>query len=393
MILDMRTIVLFTMIFNFLFGVGMFLANRSRKDFKGVTMIGYGFLISAVGFLLMFLREFIPIFYSVVICNTLILIGVILSSRGLICFYKKKLYKWWYDGVAVVIFFGLFCFYLFPQANTNMRIIIICIYLIYYYLLSLYAVIYKPVYKIPTGNWFMASFLIAISVYYVFRIQFTVFESRINSFMDAGIVHSTAIIMFAIWSVVICFGVFIVMNEVNSQVLEQNAYFDSLTNLYNRRALTENDIFKLNSLNDNEVAYVICDIDKFKGINDTYGHLIGDKILKDIALTIKSSLRKSDIAVRYGGDEFFLFLPNVNETSALDICDKLRGLIEGKLFEYDEQKIKLTMSFGVYVSQFQGIDCSVCIDAADSALYKSKEKGRNCIEVVVNDYSKVINKL
>lgn len=267
----------------------------------------------------------------------------------------KKAYPFIIDVIGTVIFFVLFCIYL-------------------------YAVLYKPAYNTRKANWFIASILIIATVFYVYRVIYTVFDSQIVKFMEAVMIHTIAIVIFALWSVIICFGVFIVMNNVTGEILAKHAYFDSLTQLYNRRALIDHP-FNVD-YEDELAAYVICDIDNFKAINDTYGHVFGDDILSGVAGTLKENTRISDIVIRYGGDEFMLFIPVNDKSMALNICEKLRIQIESSTFTYEEEEVKVTMSFGVYVTNNNGVNCKDCIIKADEALYLSKDKGRNRCEMM-----------
>jgi diguanylate cyclase (GGDEF)-like protein len=380
--LDMRTIVFITMIFNFIFGIGMLIGTKYRKSFAGVDSIGYGFLLTGIGFLLMYLRDYIDPFFSVVICNTLILIGVILTYRGLMKLYQKTNYSFLFDAGFAILFFIIFTYYLQIDNNVNMRIIVICIYLLFYYSASLYAVVYKPFYTSVTPNWFIGSIHVVAIGYYIFRLLFTINESKIGNFMDAGLVHSVAILIFALWSVVICFGVFIVMNTYTNEKLEKNAYFDSLTNLYNRRALTE-------LLGDsiiggryvNVTALVLCDVDNFKYINDTYGHLAGDFVLKEISLIISEMTRHADFVCRFGGDEFFVFLEVEKEKDIQMICEKIRLAVSKNVFSYHHHEIKTSLSFGVHATFSEKLTIEERIHLADQLLYKAKENGRNRVEI------------
>jgi len=358
------------------------MSNPHRKTFNGLAFIGIGFLLTAFGFTLMFLRDYISPFLSVVVCNTSIIIGVIFTYRGLFDFYDKKSYPIIYDIVGSVLFFVLFVYYLEFEPNVNMRIIIICCYLIVYYLLSLYAVLYKPVHDTKMANWFTASILIVASSFYIYRLMYTLNADFLYSFMDAGMIHTLAILIFALWSVMICFGVFIVMNNVSGEELARNVYFDSLTRVYNRRALVDAPFVKRSDCEN--AAYIICDVDHFKAFNDKYGHVFGDQILVKIADVMTGSTRESDVIVRYGGDEFFLYISCQNLDQINVVCKKLKKNIQNLSLEYEGELVSVTMSFGVYFTKDRGIDCKECLVQADQALYQAKNEGRNKI-VLLSD--------
>ena len=123
------------------------------------------------------------------------------------------------------------------------------------------------------------------------------------------------------------------------------------------------------------------DIDFFKSVNDTYGHAVGDLVLKTVSKVIKSQLRDYDIAGRYGGEEFLLLLPYTNFEDAKIVAERLRKSIETKKIDIskilpDHKSISVTMSLGV--AQYNQSEYEkVFIQNADKALYKAKESGRN----------------
>ncbi|KMQ50127.1 diguanylate cyclase [Chitinispirillum alkaliphilum] len=163
------------------------------------------------------------------------------------------------------------------------------------------------------------------------------------------------------------------------------ATHDGLTGLYNHRqfqsTLTD---FTLRSTRYNDpVVLVLCDIDYFKKINDTYGHPFGDTVLKGIAAKLESSIREGvDIAARYGGEEFALILYKTDHKSAVDTTERIRNKISGESFNAPGgEKVQITMSFGLAEYGKHAKQVDELIKKADKALYRAKENGRNRIEV------------
>ena len=115
------------------------------------------------------------------------------------------------------------------------------------------------------------------------------------------------------------------------------------------------------------------DIDHFKSINDNYGHLTGDEVLKGVAKTLRSSLRKEDFICRYGGEEFCIILPYVTVEDACKATNRFRMAIASKNFD----GISITASFGVSISDFGAEGPQALVDQADKALYAAKNSGRN----------------
>ena len=159
--------------------------------------------------------------------------------------------------------------------------------------------------------------------------------------------------------------------------LEFIAANDKLTGIYNRRKFDELLHLELDRTKryNETFSLILCDVDCFKKVNDTYGHLIGDQVLVKITESIKQSIRLSDVLARWGGEEFVILLPHTTQEDAGIVAEKIRRGIETTLFE---SVGKMTISCGV--SQVQiGDDRSTFFQRVDSALYQAKKRGRNCI--------------
>jgi len=160
---------------------------------------------------------------------------------------------------------------------------------------------------------------------------------------------------------------------------EQMAFLDTLTNIYNRRYF-ENHLMiemhkKLRSYQPKSIAML--DIDKFKNINDTFGHTIGDIVLKGIAEFLVKHLRESDVVARFGGEEFIIFFDNTSDKTAAAIMETLLDKVQQHcLAHVDDLPICVTFSAGVAAWR-KGLSQTEWIDHADQALYHAKQSGRN----------------
>ncbi len=173
--------------------------------------------------------------------------------------------------------------------------------------------------------------------------------------------------------------------EEAKEVLQKLVSIDPLTGLYNRRYFNEisKTLFNLSKRNNQPLSVLMIDIDRFKFINDSFGHMAGDKVLIHIAKEIMYSLRNSDVAVRFGGEEFLIILPGTPLQGATQIARKIKENIEREEIPvYDAQNnfIKLTVSIGIAECECksdQGIDDLV--HKSDEALYQAKRSGRDTI--------------
>ncbi|MCX7739030.1 MAG: sensor domain-containing diguanylate cyclase [Hydrogenothermaceae bacterium] len=169
---------------------------------------------------------------------------------------------------------------------------------------------------------------------------------------------------------------------VNAKIISMEFSKDFLTGLLNRRALNQilNKHLEISEFTGQPVSLIITDIDFFKKINDTYGHLAGDAALKHFASILKENLRKSDYIFRIGGEEFLILLPNTSLEEARKVSENLRQKVESSPLHYENKTIRITASFGVSELRNQKHIDEIMKDA-DEKLYKAKRDGRNRVVV------------
>ncbi len=175
-------------------------------------------------------------------------------------------------------------------------------------------------------------------------------------------------------------------NLQQREQLHQQSIQDPLTGLFNRRYMTEalHQTLQRACQSNTPVALVMLDIDHFKRFNDSFGHPAGDMVLRDFSLFVKGAVRGSDLACRYGGEEFTLILPGVTLEVARQRADKLRRGIKYLNMQYQGQSLGVvTLSAGVAVFPLHGMTAEALIYAADQALYQAKANGRDRVEVAI----------
>lgn len=170
------------------------------------------------------------------------------------------------------------------------------------------------------------------------------------------------------------------LEELNHK-LEELSATDQLTGLKNRRYLDQSlaEEFARCSRYGHTMAVLLMDIDHFKSFNDSYGHLVGDECLKDVAHCVRKGLRwPSDRAARYGGEEFCVILPETDKEGAFTVAERVRKNVENLNFMVNDKRVPVTISIGVAVLvPNQNLGVSFVLETADNALYESKEAGRN----------------
>lgn len=166
--------------------------------------------------------------------------------------------------------------------------------------------------------------------------------------------------------------------ELAKEAAEKLANIDDLTQTRNRRSFFEKSKYLIKE-STGFTSLIMIDVDYFKSINDTYGHVIGDIVLKKLSELIKKNIRKEDIFGRVGGEEFALTIPNVDLSTGPRIAEELRKKINKYEINIDNKVLKISCSFGVVTLKDTTID--EMYKYADEALYKAKNGGRNRVEI------------
>jgi diguanylate cyclase (GGDEF)-like protein len=171
--------------------------------------------------------------------------------------------------------------------------------------------------------------------------------------------------------------------RLSMRELELLATTDELTGLHNRRSLQHRLKFEVARARRfrTPLTALMIDLDHFKHINDEHGHLVGDKVLAEVARLVRDNVRVIDIAGRYGGEELCVLLPNTPLDGARKLAENLRAKIAAQVHYDGARRITITASTGIGVYNETDVsDAEALLSAADAALYRAKAKGRNCVE-------------
>jgi diguanylate cyclase (GGDEF)-like protein len=162
--------------------------------------------------------------------------------------------------------------------------------------------------------------------------------------------------------------------------VERQAMYDALTGVLNHGAIIERLQAELDRAqrSGRDLSLIVADLDHFKSVNDNFGHLAGDQVLRDITQRMNEAVRKYDIVGRYGGEEFIVILPDCDKSVVLTVAERLRQSISAAPVEHDGQSMNITCSLGAaWGGGSESITANDLISRADAALYRAKEQGRD----------------
>lgn len=378
-VLDIRTLSFITMGIALFFAIGLFVFGLSQKKFKGFPLLALASASFAVGLFLLGYRDILPDFITIVIANTLLIVGLVLYFEGSRRFLSVSEKINPLSIAAIIINIGTFIYFTYQLPSDNYRIISFSVIAtIVSFLCAREFFCNNPIYWRKPGLMLKMVFIV-YGTYQALRIFWTLGESTIESFMSAGNFHSFAFIFIMFLVTGTTFGFIWMASKRFEFELNELAKHDVLTRILNRRGVevfADREFSKMRRTGIN-LTVIMADIDHLKDINDQFGHNAGDQVLKAFTQLTKQILRPYDIFGRIGGDEFIIILPNTDLGQSLMVTERIRIHLENFVMEVGGNKIHLTASYGLAgsdpgVNSFEELTAS-----ADKALYYSKSQGCN----------------
>ena len=289
----------------------------------------------------------------------------------------------------------LFIYFTLFNENTNIRIIIISFFIS---LQFIYIAFHLKKNREEINHQFVLilhiTFLLS-GLFFIFRALWTLSDNNIDNYMQAGIIHGLATIVFQLIIIITGFFVSWSASEQLAKDLELQATIDHLTQTFNRRALeglAKKEIAQAKR-EDSNLVVIIMDIDDFKAVNDEYGHVAGDQVLTEFSQRLKDNLREYDSIARYGGEEFLLLLPNTEADIAMVVAEKLRKAIAAPVFLIGENvHVAITASFGIAFNKGANIEWRQLLLQSDQALYLAKYQGKNQVQLFSTEVVAITNK-
>lgn len=360
-----------------------FLSNK----YPGVGIYAIGTLLSAIGFLIFPIRPFVSnqlIALSLRFSgNLLITYAQILYTIGIIKFLNKKLNSFFFIALAST-FLVIQVYFVYIKNDFVVRNMGVIFTSITAYFWAIYYLI-----KFRERYLYTSSIFICIS--FIFNIIFLLFRAimipltNTKALLDSNVVNLVTIGSIFLFDYLRNAGFIMMICQRLYHEIHQLATLDFLTNTFNRRAMQqclEQEIAKFNQ-SKTLFSLIMLDVDRFKLINDTYGHDRGDLVLQHLTTILKQNLRSQDILSRWGGEEFLILLPNTDIQESFLMANKLRTTVEKN--PANNRLIYYTISLGVgtFNQEYTGKLDSLLV-AIDQALYQAKENGRNQVVIAKN---------
>lgn len=377
--LDPRTLVVASLLSAVLLGSVSLAFATLRGESRIIGGWGKAMLVVASGLLGLALRDIIPDWTSAAVANTLIVAGLVIAMRSLRLFLgsaPRDAVGW---GMTAALLLMLVYFTVASPSHEGRTIAISTALIV----ISSRAALLLRRRAPPSCRlscrfteyifWGMAGMTLA-------RLVGTIYFPPESS-LSPGALNATVFLAYAGFIIVSTLGVMWMEIESLQSDLVRSARYDSLTGLYNRGTFLEEFEREVSRCVRGLPAFSLAmfDLDRFKRLNDEFGHPFGDRVLKAFAEVLHAGIRKHDTVGRYGGEEFALLMPNTGKDTAVRVAERLRRDLEARGITVDGKRIDVTVSGGVATFGEEGEEWDTLLSAADRALYEAKNAGRNRI--------------
>lgn len=382
--LDVRTILVLFSVLSIMFAGLILLAGVNTKHIISVRQWSLACLCVGLGLGLSFFFKVVSDAsrLAMIVGCTLLGASIALQFNGIRLFKSQATYLW-----PSLLFVGMVCistiWFELIQPSISNRSISNSILFGSGYIACTYALFQnvKPALKLVTYFTGIAFAMLA-SVLLVRAIL--IYQLPTSYALYSNIpMNPNSLLLGCLFQLCVSFGFLLMLNRALVSEISYVAARDNLTGAFNRREL-ENELRRLQSRYERSAdtfCVMLIDIDNFKLINDNYGHLVGDEVLRRFARIVLASIRAEDYFARYGGDEFCILLPSTRLDEAMTLANRLRQSYANTPHMINDEIIQSTISIGVVEASALGNDYNAVIDGADKALYQAKNSGRNRVQL------------
>jgi diguanylate cyclase (GGDEF)-like protein len=375
---DTPTLLLVLIISNFLMAGAMWIAFAGRFR-EGLGQWTGALVVQGGAWLLIASSHGLPELASIAAANALLAYCWSLQMSALLEFHKRPTPRWLLYG-PVIIAFLVFFIYL-PEPRTRLSVSGLVFGIAQF--ITGAALLHYRIAAEHRTRWLLASSFFLMSGGLLW-LGFTAwFEPElIMPISGSSETPGPALLAFYAVTIASSFAFLLMHKERADRETYELATTDSLTGVYNRRTfkeLAEPQLSRSRRAN-LPVSLLMLDLDHFKRVNDTYGHLAGDDVLKSFAVLVRNCLRKEDLLARYGGEEFVVLLPGAAPPAAAILAERIREEVAARPFDANRHLVRVTVSIGVASEAGDTLpSLEAMLGRADEALYAAKNQGRNRI--------------
>jgi len=360
---------------------GYYRYHLTSEEKSQIKWFGFAKLIQAVAWLLLFLRGGIPDYMSIYWGNTILFISFYLDSLIMLKMVDE-LKSIWYKIQTVLLVTVVMIFITFTALAVESHIRVAIASFSVSLLLLIPTVMYIFNKKSSQFKRYLGVFLLFFIILLLPKSIQSFLNAEINIFTN-NLIQSGTFITLILLMFINGAGFLLLMYEKADNNLKILADFDPLTHIYNRRYFMTkaSAYFERHRMSKQPLTLLFIDIDHFKTINDTYGHLFGDEILKNLAKIVGECIRPTDLCCRYGGEEFLVLLNESRKNHGIIVGDRIRERIGHSVFD-NNVSYQYTISVGVFSAipdAYEGLDNF--IENSDRAMYEAKSSGRDQVFV------------
>jgi diguanylate cyclase (GGDEF)-like protein len=375
--LDPRTLVVAGLMDAALLGVlALWFASREGA-IRTIGTWGAAMVTLAVGLAGVALRGMIPALLSVTLANTVIVIALLLALRSLrLMRGREGRDPWGWGLVALVVVLLLTFGHVMP--DYRVRVLVVSSTMALFFARGALVLHADVPDEVRHSFRFTELVLWAAAALTLARLVATLYANPPGLLADGMLTVST-FLFYIVAITAATLGVLWMQIQLLQRDLVRLARVDALTGVLNRRAFLQEFEREVSRAERERGTFslAIFDLDRFKLLNDRYGHPLGDEVLKAFTEILRVAIRKHDVIGRYGGEEFALLMPGTGEETATRVAERVRREVEGRGIEVAGRRVELTVSGGVATFGLDGHDWDSLLSAADTALYEAKAAGRN----------------
>jgi diguanylate cyclase (GGDEF)-like protein len=379
--LDNRTLLLVVTFSSAVQTAAMFYVWRMQLRERSVALLTLGFALITLGTVFIAMRPALPQILTVVAGNTMVIGGQAICALAICEFAGRPLpmsFPLWLAAFTAAIL----AIFTFASPNIGIRIIVVSILVPLSLLPAILALFSAPPGPTRRTHWPVGMVLAFHCVFALVRSTATVIGGSPGDFFAGNLITAAWFLESFAAINLTALGLILMISQRLQLELDRQASYDGLTGALNRRAFERvaDGEWSRAVRHDLPLSVLVLDLDRFKALNDTYGHDAGDVWLKSFAELSRGLLRREDLFCRYGGEEFIALLPQTPLPAAVQVADRIRRSVDGMRISHNGSDIAVTVSIGVATWNETITDLKSMIAAADRALYRAKAAGRNRVE-------------